>query len=242
MKQLRKIRFILLLLPVLTGLLAVLTVTSVTAQVTTVYPGETIDLAIEEEPAGSTYKWDVYCDLTVNFAQVDGACPAGTYSFTGGIDNQAAVQLVFNTPGEYMIKIEVWDPVMCTNNMKFIRLDVEESLPEAELNLDPDEICVDEPSVLTVTLTIGEVPWYFIIHGFDEDDNLIDIIESPEEGITTNSHDVTVMPTKTTIYRLVEIRDKNGEQIYKEGDPEAPEGVTLTVHPLPNQSRIYLKE
>jgi len=210
-------------------------VTSVTAQVTTVYPGETIDLAIEEEPPGSTYKWDVYCDLSVNFAQVDGACPAGTYYFAGGIDNEAAVQLVFNTPGVYMIKIEVWDPVMCTNNMEFIRIDVEESLPEAELSLDPDEICLDEPSVLTVTLT-GTPLWGFVIEGRDLDGNVIERLEFENIDSDQNPMDIVVMPTQTTIYRVVELYDNWGMQ------SEPSDSVTLTVHPLPNQSRIYLKE
>src|SRR6056297_1183822 len=155
------VRLALVMIPV------VLTVAPAMAQLE-VYQGDTLNLSIEPEPEGSTYKWDVYCDLSVNFAQVDGNCPDGTYYFLNDIDDEAAVKAIFNTAGEYIIKIEVWDPVSCTNNMEFLKLIVHEALPEAELALDPDEICVDEPSVLTVTLT-GEPLWGFIIEAKDED-------------------------------------------------------------------------
>jgi hypothetical protein len=223
MKQFRKIRFILLLLPMLIGLPAVLPVTSVMAQVTTVYPGETLDLAIEEEPAGSTYLWDVYCDLTVNFAQVDGDCPAGTYNFAGGVNDEAATQVVFNTPGEYMIKIEVWDPVACTNNMKFIRIDVEEALPEVVL--EGDSVCIGDPAVLTFRFT-GEAPWSGTYTDgtdtwpFTSDENTLEVV------IPTNE-------VGTFEYQVTELTDAYGT------NTTPSEKTKITVYPNPNISRIY---
>ncbi len=223
MKQLRKIRFILLLLPVLTGLLAVLPVTSVMAQVTTVYPGETLDLSIDPQPEGSTYIWDIYCDMTVNFAQTPGNCSGGEYQFADGINDQADVQVVFNTPGEYMIKIEVWDPVACTNNMEFLRVDVEEALPEVVLK--GDSVCIGDPALLTFNFT-GEAPWSGTYTdgtntwAFNTSDSTYEVI------IPTNAVGVTE-------YWVIELTDAYGTNTVPSEKTE------IEVYPKPNMSRIY---
>lgn len=221
----------------LAGLLTILFVPGVSGQVTAVYPNQIIDFSIEKEPDGSTYKWEIYCDLTVNFAQVTGDCADGEVVSGQGTD---AAQIRFKKPGEYIVKIEVWDPVACTNNMKFYLVIVEESLPTAELALDPEEICVNEPSELIVSFT-GEPDWHVEIHGFNLAGEHIETIQSPAEGIGETPWSITVMPDETTIYRVVKVTDKNGERIYDPDDPESPK-VTLTVHPLPVNTRIYLKE
>lgn len=211
---------------------AVLSVAFAAGQVTVVNQGQKVDLGIDPLPAGSTYQWEIYCDMTVDFAQTPGNCPGGTYQFENGINNQPAVQVVFNTPGQYMVKIEVWDAELCTNNMKFIRIDVEESEPTAELSLDPNEICISEPARLKVTLT-GKPPWKFKLQAEDEDG-----ISTQEFTINENDPnpvEIDVSPEKTTIYTVVEVTDENGIQT----DPSNI--VTLTVHPLPVNSRIYLK-
>jgi hypothetical protein len=211
----------------------VLSVAFAAGQVTAIYPGQIVDFSIETQPAGSTYNWEIYCgaDMTANFAQVPGTCSDG--EVVSGQDTDAA-QLRFNTPGEYIVKIEVWDPVACTNNMKFYLVVVEEALPTAELELDPEEICVNEPSVLTITLT-GEPLWGFTLQATDEDGN-IDLFYFEDIGAGDNPVEFTVTPLKTTWYTVIEVTDKNGVQ----QDPS--NSVQLTVHPLPENSRIYLKE
>lgn len=200
-------------------------------QVTAIYPGQIVDFSIETQPEGSTYNWEIYCDLTVNFAQIPGNCADG--EVVDGQNTEHA-RIRFTQPGEYIVKIEVVDPVDCTNNMKFYLVVVEEALPTAELELDPDEICVNEPSVLTVTLT-GEPLWNFTIQAVDEDGN-IDLFYFDDIDSSQNPMEFTVSPEKTTWYTVIEVTDKNGTQL----DPS--ESVKLTVHPLPENSRIYLKE
>lgn len=225
----RKIVHLLLLaiLPV------VLSVAYAAGQVTAIYPGQIVDFSIETQPAGSEYRWEIYCGagMTVNFAQVPGTCSDGEVVSGQGTE---AAQLRFNTPGDYIIKIEVWDPVECTNNMKFYRIEVEESLPTAELDLDPEEICVNEPSVLTVTLT-GEPLWGFTLQATDEDGN-VDLFYYTDIDAGDNPFEITVSPEKTTWYTVIEVTDKYGKQI------EPSNSVTLTVSPIPRSSRIYLKE
>lgn len=227
MKQFRKIRFLLLLLPVLIGTLTVLPVDSATAQVTTVYPGETLDLSIEPEPEGSTYLWEIYCDMTVDFAKTSGNCNSDEAGFVDGINDEASVQAVFNTPGEYMVKIEVWDPVACTNNMEFIRVDVEEALPEVVL--EGDSVCIGDPAVLTFNFT-GEAPWSGNLTNGTDTIPFADISENPYEMIIPTDE------VGTFEYWVTDLTDANGTN---EEDSEKTE---IIVYPNPDISRIYLKE
>ncbi len=223
MKRFRYIRILLLLLPMLIGIPAVLPLAKAMAQADTVYVGETVNLAIEPEPEGSTIKWDVYCDMTVNFAQTPGNCSSGEYDFVDGIDNQEVVDLVFNTPGEYMIKIEVWDPVMCTNNMEFLRLDVIESLPEVVL--EGDSVCVGDPAVLTFNFT-GTAPW----SGTYTDGTNSWTFTSDDSEKKLN---IPTYEAGTTNYWVTELTDANGT------NNEPSESTEITVYPTPDMSRIY---
>lgn len=239
MSWFRKIVHLLLLaiLPV------VLSVAYAAGQVTAIYPGQIVDFSIETQPEGSEYRWEIYCGagMTVNFAQLPGTCSDGEVVSGQGTE---AAQLRFNTPGEYIIKIEVWDPVSCTNNMKFYKIEVEESLPTATLDLAPNEICITvdptkpEFAIIEISFT-GEQPWKFTLEGgtYDADGNFVVWDRTDYDNVTDNPMEITVSPTVTTIYRVVDLHDNNGGP-----QPEPSNSVTLTVHPLPTNTRIYLKE
>lgn len=229
----RKIVHLALLLPISIGMMVMISAASAAGQVITIYPNQIVDFSVEQEPAGSTYKWEIYCesDFGVNMAQTAGTCPDGEVVSGQGTKD---AQIRFSKPGVYLVKIEVWDAVDCTNNMEFYRVEVEESLPEAELALDPDEICVNEPSTLTVTLT-GEPLWGFTLQATDIDGN-VDLFYYTDIDASENPYDIIVTPEKTTWYKVIEVTDNNGVQ----KDPSNE--VKLTVHPLPVNSPIYIKE
>jgi hypothetical protein len=220
MNWLRKILHLLLLaiLPV------VLPVASAMAQVTTIYPGQKTDLIIGTQPVGSTYNWEIYCDLTVDFAKTPGNCPAAQYQFVGGINNRDSVQVIFSKAGTYIAKIEVWDPTKCTNNMKFIMLNVEEALPEVVLR--GDSVCVGNPAMLTMNLT-GTGPW---VVTYTNGTNSWTI-----PGIATSEYTIPIFtPTAgTTEYWVTEIKDTYGI------NTKPSEKVKVTMYPKPKISRIY---
>ena len=220
-------------LALLSIMMVMISVASAAGQVITIYPNQIVDFSVEEEPAGSTYKWEIYCetDFGVNMAQIPGTCPDGEVVSGQGTKD---AQIRFSKPGVYLVKIEVWDPVDCTNNMEFYKVEVEESLPEAELALDPDEICLNEPSKLIVTLT-GEPLWGFTLQATDIDGN-VDLFYYTNIDASENPYDIIVTPEKTTWYKVIEVTDNNGVQ----KDPSNE--VKLTVHPLPVNSTIYIKE
>ena len=239
----RKIVHLALLLPIAIGTMVMISATNVAGQVTAIYPNQIVDFSVEQEPAGSTYKWEIYCETEfgVNMAQEPGAC--GDAEVVSGQGTKDA-QIRFTKPGVYLVKIEVWDPVDCTNNMKFYRVEVEESLPTAVLDLAPNEICITvdptkpESAIIEVAFT-GQDPWKFTLESweYDDDGNLVLRGVEDFESVTDNPFEITVSPTVTTVYRVVNLVDANGGL-----QPEPSNSVTLTVHPLPTNSPIYIKE
>ncbi len=215
----------LVILPVL------LTVAPAIAQ-TPVYQGQTIKLAIEEQ-TGDTYTWDLYSDSTINFATVDGTAVAeGLALFVDNENTGSSVQVTWLEAGVYFYKITAVNEAQCTNNLKVGRIEILPAIPTAQLDLNPNEICIEEPTILIVALT-GNEPWSFTIQAEDLNGNITDLLEYNNILNDENPYEIILSPSQTTIYRVIQVKDKFGQNL----DPS--ETITLTVHPLPTNSRIY---
>jgi len=83
---------------------------------TVVYQGEKTPLSVVEVP-GNTYEWELYSDLTVDFAKTTGNCPATSATFAGS-DTTASVNVNWLQPGIYFYKITVHDATQCVENFK----------------------------------------------------------------------------------------------------------------------------
>lgn len=218
----------LVILPVL------LTVAPAIAQ-TPVYQGQTTEIGVEPKP-GDTYTWEIYNDSTINFATVAGTAVAdGKASFVDGINTGPTVQVTWLEPGIYFFKVTAVDIAGCTNNLQIGRIKIRESLPTAELNLDPNEICINDDALIIVTLT-GNPAWEITVEESDLDGNVTGYNTYSGIEADENPYEIAVSPMQTTIYRVVQVKDKYGENL----DPS--NSVSLTVHPLPAKSKIYLKE
>ncbi|MGQ7868169.1 hypothetical protein [Sunxiuqinia sp. sy24] len=226
MKQLMYhiIRLALALLPVM------LTVASATAQIRTVYQGETIELSVVQE-GNNTYTWDLYNDPSVNFATVDGNALPNEAFFVAG-NTGPNVQVTWLEAGIYFYRVLTVDEEGCTNHLKVGMLEVLESLPTADLELKPNEICIGDPGFITVTLT-GNPAWEITLEAVNENGDVTDVTRYTVGENDPNPFEIQVNPTETTIYRVTELKDKYGNNL----DPAA--SATLTVHPLPVNSRIY---
>ena len=221
------IRLTLAILPV------ILTMASAMAQ-TPVYQGQTTPLTIEQQ-AGDTYTWEIYNDSTINFATVSGTAVAdGDAEFIGGVNTGPSVSVNWIEPGVYFFKATAVNASGCTNNLKVGRIEVLESLPTANLNLNKNEICIEDDAIITITLT-GNPAWEITLELIDLAGNVTDIQTYNNIESVDNPYEITVSPTQTTIYRVTNVKDKYGENL----DPS--DSVTLTVHPLPMRSKIYLK-
>ncbi len=216
------IRLALALLPVM------LTVASATAQMRTVYQGETTELSIEQQ-AGDSYTWDLYNDPSVNFATVDGNAFDSEAFFVAG-NTGPTVNVTWLKPGIYFYRVLAVDEEGCTNNLKVGRIEVLEALPTAELATN--EICIGDAGFISVTLT-GTPVWEITLEATNEAGDVTDVLTYTVGENDSNPFDIQVNPTETTIYRVTGLKDKYGNNL----DPS--ESVTLTVHPLPVNSKIY---
>jgi len=212
-------------------MLVVLTVAFAAAQMRTVYQGETIELSVVQE-GNDTYTWDIYNDPSVNFAQVDGNASPDEAEFVGG-NTGAAVSVHWLKAGIYFYRVMAVDEEGCTNNLKVGRLEVLENLPTAELAIYPGEICISDPAIITVTLT-GQPAWSFTLEAVGEDG----VIEQIAYTVNAeeNPKEIHVYPSQTTTYRIINLKDRYGENL------DASEDIELTVHPIPVNSRIYQVE
>jgi len=218
------IRLTLAILPVM------LTVAFATAQTFTVYQGATTELSVEQK-ANDTYSWDLYNTAeNVNFATVSGnVLPEEAIFVSGNTGPTVTVQWL--KAGIYFFRVMAVDEVACTNNLRVGMIEVLASRPTAEIHLSPTEICISEPATITVNLT-GHPAWSFDLEAEDQNG----VIETKTyNNIGDDSYEITVSPDQTTIYRVINLKDKYGESL-------APsDSVELTVHPLPQMSPIYLR-
>jgi len=83
---------------------------------TVVYQGAITPLSVVEVP-GNTYEWELYSDLTVDFAKVPGNCPVNAATFTGG-NTSPRVNVNWLQTGIYFYKITVHDATQCVMNFK----------------------------------------------------------------------------------------------------------------------------
>lgn len=121
-----------------------------------VYQGQTTKLTIEPQP-GDSYTWELYTDSTVNFATTNGNVSSTAAEFVNGINTGPSVEVIWHEPGIYFVKVEAWDAVACTNNLKIGRFVV---LENQEQEIDPP-IAVDDYyevdcDALFATITIND--------------------------------------------------------------------------------------
>lgn len=195
-----------------------------------VYQGEITQLSADQKP-GDTYSWELYNDSTVNFATVPGACPTNLADFVGG-NTGATVSVEWKEPGTYFFKVNALNITGCTNNLRVGIVKVLPSLPSAKLDLDPLEICEGESAELKVTFS-GKDPWSMKLQAKDKDG----ITVTDYSGINASGNPllIPVNPKTTTEYTVIEVSNVFGVQTIPSNS------VTLTVHPLPEKTPIYLK-
>lgn len=197
-----------------------------------VYEGETSTFAIVPVP-GETYSWELYDNGTVDFAVTSGATTSTAYATFVSGNVGPSIQVKWLKPGFYFFKINAFNITGCTNNIKVGIIEVKEALPTAELALMPSEICEGDQSTLEVKLT-GKAPWDIKLEGKDKYGNAV---ITTYTGITDAGKPnlITINPINDVTYTVIEITDANATQT------NPSNSVTLTVHPRPQQTPIYLK-
>jgi hypothetical protein len=193
-----------------------------------VYAGQTTDLSVIEVP-GETYTWELYNDVIgVNVALVPGNCTPAEAFFVGGINTGATVQVTWLVPGTYYYKVTAVNDCP-TNNLRVGIMLVLPALPTATLVINPEEVCRGDSADMLVHFT-GEAPWSIII---EADDGINPPVTNTYSDIYGNPFVISVSPSTTTTYRVIQVSDANGINT----DPSNV--VTLTIKPRPAGSTIY---
>lgn len=195
-----------------------------------VHEGETTIINVEQVP-GHTYLWELYNDLTINYATTNGDPSPTTYAEFVGANDQPTVNVLWNEPGVYIVKVTELDAAGCSYNVEFFLVRVLHVLPTAIISAGP-AVCVGEDITLSVALT-GTGPWEFTYtDGISEwTVTVSDTSETPPEII----HILTINPAPavTTEYWVTTVTDRYGTNAVPS------ERTTQQVDPLPTPSNIY---
>lgn len=195
-----------------------------------VYPGEITVLSVEEVP-GVTYTWELYNDVEgINLVEVPGNIAAGEAEFVDGINTGATVEVRWLQPGVYFYKVTATDD--CTDNLKLGRIEIEESMPVAQLH-EPDTICIGDPGHLMMELT-GQQPLsvtYTIEFEGVTETFTIENIDSSPYWLEVPAEQLDQIGNY--VFTIISVTDVNGVT-----NDEPSESVTLTVEPRPITSPI----
>lgn len=156
--------------------------------------------------------------------------------FTEGQYAGRTVQVTGLAPGEYYVRIHVWDEVTCTDNVEMYVMEVLESTLDMELYAD--SVCIGEPTNVyirftgrgpyTVTYTIGDAvtPSVVNLNGTEEDPELVIPVTDP-------------LPVGETTFWIIKVEDNC--KAFEYAEEERP-NTGIVIYPKPSQSQIYLKD
>jgi hypothetical protein len=194
---------------------------------------DTIEFSVVEWP-GDRYTWDIYDDPGLNFALENDRLDPALY-FVNGDYEGASVKVTNLPPGQYYLRVMVWDDVNCTNNLTLFSLEVED-IPEADLY--GNEACFGDPTYLHVVLT-GVGPWDITYtDGLERHD--VNLVGNPGEDQYIPIQTNTLEPNDEVIikeYWIDYIKDDTGAV-----NNEPSDTVRVIIYPIPANSEIYIKE
>jgi hypothetical protein len=222
-ERMHRYKYIVTLLAV--ALMMLTTAVSSVGQGITVNTGEaaTFEVSISNV-AEDDITWEIYSDFAgINMAVVPGNCAATDGEFVGGDNTGSSVDIIWYTPGTYLVKVK-GDNTCPTDNMKFYKVEVVEgNLPVATI-LQPGTICQGDQGILEIELT-GEAPWSLVL--FDG------VNYTTYDNIRVSPTTIFVNPTVTTTYTVTQVSNINGI------NTQPSNSVTITVNPRPVNGKIY---
>ena len=190
---------------------------------------DTLEFSVVEWP-GDRYTWDIYTDSSVNFAQEGGDMEPAVY-FEDKMYQGSTVRVVGLPPGQYFLRVMVWDEVECTNNLMVFSIDVLERIPEAIMV--GDSLCIGEPALTKIVFT-GTGPWDVVVaYGDELNPSTINLngISEPEYYVPP----IMGLNEGETEIWVMEISDGCVES-YLVPDPQK---ARIIIYPKPTNSRIY---
>lgn len=219
-------------------ILVVLAVANATAQIA-IQECDTMTFSVSSRPniPETHFVWGIY---NASPTPTDVLDPATTLDpalyFVDGQYAGRTVKVTGLAPGEYYVRIHVWDEVSCTDNIEMYLMEVLES--DLDMEVYADSVCIGDPTNVyirftgrgpyTVTYTIGDAvtPSVFNLNGDAVGPEItIPILEPLPEGETT--------------FWVISVDD--GCKAYEYPESERP-STGIVIFPKPAQQPIYIKE
>ncbi|SHJ21506.1 hypothetical protein SAMN05444280_11387 [Tangfeifania diversioriginum] len=192
---------------------------------------DTIEFSVVDWENGDRYTWDIYDDPGVNFALENDRLDPALY-FVDGMYEGSTVYVTNLPPGQYYVRVMVWDEVNCTNNLLLYSLEIED-VPEADIY--GAEACFGDITYLRIVFT-GVGPWDIIYTDGMEDHHVNGISEQEYyHEIPTN----TMEPNDEVIIKEYWINYINDVKIESS---EPTDTARIIIYPIPTNSEIYIKE
>jgi len=154
--------------------------------------------------------------------------------FTNGQYEGRKVSVVNLEPGEYYVRIEVWDEISCTNNVEMYVMEVIEKIPE--IVLEGDSVCIGDPAVVKIIFT-GVGPYTIdYTYGDAITGNVVNM-----NGVVVDGPEVVIpildpLPEGETTFWLMSVEDDC--RAYEYPIEERP-GTGILIYPKPTNSQIY---
>ena len=219
-------------------LLVVLAVAHASAQIV-IQECDTMTFSVTSRPniPETHFVWGIY---NASPSPTDVLDPATTLDpalyFVDGQYAGSTVEVTGLAPGEYYVRIHVWDEVSCTDNIEMYVMEVTES--SLDMEVYADSVCIGEPTNVyirftgrgpyTVTYTIGDAvtPSVVNLNGAEEDPELVIPVTEP-------------LPVGETTFWVISVED--GCKAYEYPESEQP-STGIVIFPKPVQQPIYIKE
>ncbi len=199
---------------------------------------ESYVFSVQDMP-GDRYTWHLYKDLDwddVDFAQDEPNVDPTLYFDDGMYQSDAYhpwVKVSGLEPGEYFLKLMVWDEVGCTNNLMVFRITVT-SIPLSAAFDDPGEQCYGDPMQFQIVLT-GRGP-YEVIYTYGDGTAQVNLVGEKDHIFFAPKDPLE--PGETEFW-IMEVRDECTVISYP---VEERPTMKVIINPIPHSSDIYIKE
>ncbi len=188
---------------------------------------ETIEFSVIDWP-GDRYTWDLYTSddwSKLNLAKEKGNIDPAAY-FEKGMYEGSSVEVHWLDPGNYVLRVMVWDEVNCTNNLMVFSVEVLKHIPQAEIT--GDSLCYGDPVYAKIVLT-GFAPWD-VKYTYGDGTVVLNLngVTEPEQVVK-----MPALPVGVTEIWVKEIIDQCTSNLIPS------EKGRIVIFPKPTNSKIY---
>ena len=205
---------------------------------------DTMVFSVNSRPAipEANYIWGIYAASPNPTDILD---PAGTLDpalyFVEGMyasGEGSTVQVTNLPPGNYYVRIHVWDEVSCTDNIEMYVMEV--TPKDLAYEIYADSVCIGEPTTVRIIFSgIGPYTVHYVIG--DELTPSVYNLNGAVEGPDITIPIAKLLPEGETKFWIMRIEDGVCKS-YEYTDETTRPNTGIVIYPKPTNSKIYVKD